>query len=133
MPEGNLKPFYSNDQPTLSNTDFHITLEAMAVSFYDWISAFAKANLFTTQARAIAFTSEGSSKAWPNYGAVAAAKAALEAIVRNAALEFAPLGLRVNAIQAGVTDTESLRLIPGSEQLVKQSQKTEPLRTFNHS
>ena len=119
---GNLKPFYDTDNKTLTTTDFHITLDAMAISLYDWVSAFAKANLFTPQdARVIAFTSEGSSRAWKNYGAVAAAKAALEAVVRNMALEFAPLGIKANAIQAGVTDTESLRRIPGSETLIEHA------------
>ncbi len=125
---GNLKPLYSEDGATLSNEDFKGTLDAMAVSYYDWVSAFAKAELFTPSARAIAFTSEGSSKAWPQYGAVAAAKAALEAISRGIALEFAPLGLTSNCIQAGVTDTESLRLIPGSEHMKEMAQQRNPYK-----
>ncbi len=124
--KGNLKPFFDRETQTLSNTDLHITLEAMAVSLYDWVSAFAKAELFSTQARVIAFTSEGSTKAWKNYGAVAAAKAALEAIIRNIALEFSTIGLTANAIQAGVTNTESLRLIPGSEKMKEYSKLRNP-------
>ena len=125
---GNLKPLYSEDGATLSNEDFKGTLDAMAVSYYDWVSAFAKAELFTPSARAIAFTSEGSSRAWPQYGAVAAAKAALESISRGIALEFAPLGLTSNCIQAGVTDTESLRLIPGNEQMKEMAQQRNPYK-----
>ena len=123
---GNLKPVYSEDGSVLSNDDFKLTLDAMAVSYYDWVSAFAKAELFTPSARAIAFTSEGSSRAWPQYGAVAAAKAALESISRSIALEFAPLGITSNCIQAGVTDTESLRMIPGSEEMKKKSLARNP-------
>jgi len=123
---GNLKPMYSVDDKTLSNEDFKLTIDAMAVNYYDWVSAFAKAELFTPQARAIAFTSEGSSRAWPQYGAVAAAKAALESISRGIALEFASLKITSNCIQAGVTDTESLRLIPGSDQMKEQSIKRNP-------
>ena len=125
---GNLKPLYSEDGATLSNEDFKGTLDAMAVSYYDWVSAFAKAELFTPSARAIAFTSEGSSRAWPQYGAVAAAKAALESISRGIALEFAPLGLTSNCIQAGVTDTESLRLIPGNEQMKEMALQRNPYK-----
>lgn len=123
---GNLKPMYTEDGISLSNEDFKLTLDAMAVSYYDWVSAFAKAKLFTHSARAIAFTSEGSSKAWPQYGAVAAAKAALECISRGIALEFAPTGLTSNCIQAGVTDTESLRLIPGNEQMKEMAIQRNP-------
>lgn len=125
---GNLKPMYTADGKSLSNEDFKLTLDAMAVSYYDWVSAFAKAGLFTSSARAIAFTSEGSSRAWPQYGAVAAAKAALESISRGIALEFAPLGITSNCIQAGVTDTESLRLIPGSDIMKEMAVKRNPYK-----
>ena len=125
--KGNLKPLYSETNSTLSSADFAITLEAMATSLYDWTSAFAKAKLFDTHPRVIAFTSEGSSRAWPQYAAVAAAKAALESIVRGIALEFAPLGIRANCIQAGVTDTQSLRMIPGSERMKEHAQQRNPL------
>jgi len=123
---GNLKPLYSTKDTVLSNDDFVRTLDAMAISLYDWVSAFAKANLFALDARVIAFTSEGSHKAWKQYGAVAAAKAALESITRNIALEFAPLAIKANCIQAGVTDTESLRLIPGSTVMIEKSIERNP-------
>ena len=125
---GNLKPMYTADGVSLGNEDFKLTLDAMAVSYYDWVSAFAKAELFTPSARAIAFTSEGSSRAWPQYGAVAAAKAALESISRGIALEFAPIGITSNCIQAGVTDTESLRLIPGSDKMKELARKRNPYK-----
>ena len=123
---GNLKPLHSNEGVVLSNDDFTRTIDAMGISVYDWVSAFAKANLFTQDARVIAFTSEGSHKAWKQYGAVAAAKAALESIIRGIALEFAPLKIKANCIQAGVTDTESLRLIPGSAVMIEKSIERNP-------
>jgi len=123
---GNLKPMYSEDQRVFSNEDFKLTIDAMAISLYDWVSAFAKAQLFANDARVIAFTSEGSSRAWHQYGAVAAAKAALESIVRGIALEFTPIGLKANCIQAGVTDTESLRLIPGSDVMKAETLRKNP-------
>ncbi len=129
---GNLKPMHSDTEKVLSNEDFKLTIDAMAVSYYDWVSAFAKAGFFSTSARAIAFTSEGSSRAWPQYGAVAAAKASLESISRGVALEFAPLGITSNCIQAGVTDTESLRLIPGSETMKEQSIVRNPYKRLTN-
>lgn len=115
--KGNLKPMISGEKPNLKNDDFHLTLDVMAISLYDWAKALFNENLFTSDARIISFTSEGNTKAWKNYAAVSAAKTALEAITRNIALEFASFGIRANCIQAGVTDTSSLRAIPGSDQI----------------
>ncbi|MFT3796284.1 enoyl-ACP reductase [Flavobacterium sp.] len=124
--KGNLKPM-AGENP-LSNDDFQVTLQAMALSLYDWTKAVYQTGLFAKDARVLSFTSEGSYKAWQNYGAVSTAKAALEAISRNIALEFAPYGIRANCIQAGVTDTRSLRMIPGSEKLIEYAQQRNPFK-----
>lgn len=104
-------------EPLLGNDDFRLTLEAMAISLYDWVQDLFQAGLFADDARVLAMTSEGSRRAWRQYGAVAAAKAALESIVRTLALEYASFGIRANALQAGVTRTPSLDLIPNSDHL----------------
>lgn len=126
--KGNLKPMIAENEPSLQNDDFHLTFEAMAVSLYDWTKDLFNSNLFSPDARVISFISEGNQKAWKNYAAVSAAKAALEAITRSIALEFAPYGIRANCVQAGITDTESFRMIPGSEQLKKLTQKRNPFK-----
>src|SRR5690606_10948866 len=113
--KGNLKPMFPVDKSSLGNSDFHHTLDAMAFTLYDWTRDLIKANLFADDVRIISFTSEGNNKALPSYGAVSAAKATLEAITRNMALEFAPLGIKANCIQAGGTDSASLQMITGSE------------------
>ena len=123
---GNVKPMFSETESTLSHLDFELTIDAMALSLYDWVSALAKAKLFSKDARVIAFTSEGSHKSWVHYGAVGAAKAALENITRGIALEFAPLEVKANCIQAGVTDTDSLRRIPGSALMKEKSIERNP-------
>ena len=119
--KGNLKPMISESTPTLQTDDFQLTIQAMGISLYDWTNAIFEARLFSDDARVISFTSEGNTKAWKNYAAVSAAKVTLEAITRNIALEYAPFGIRANCIQAGVTDTPSLRMIPGSEEIKKHS------------
>ena len=126
--KGNLKPMVSEDSPTLKNDDFNLTINAMAISLYDWTKEIFKAQLFAEDARIISFTSEGNTKAWKYYAAVSAAKVTLEAITRNIALEFAPFGIRANCIQAGVTDTASLRMIPGSEKIKAHSLKRNPFK-----
>jgi len=115
--KGNLKPMHSTDIPVLKNDDFHLTIENMALSLYDWVKGVFGANLFALDARIISFTSEGNTKAWKNYAAVSAAKVVLEALTRSIAQEFASEGIRANCIQAGVTDTFSFRVIPDSDKL----------------
>ena len=57
---------------------------------------------------------------------MSAAKATLESIVRSMALEFAPVGLRVNCVQAGITETRSFQMIPKSDKLKEQAKKRNP-------
>ncbi len=124
--KGNLKPMYSETERELEHQDFNITLDAMAISLYDWTKELVKCRLFSEDARIISFTSEGNSKAIPNYAAVSVAKAALEAITRNIALEFAPIGIKANCIQAGVVETASFKMIPGHEFIKKSALKRNP-------
>ncbi|MEJ2585435.1 MAG: SDR family oxidoreductase [Robiginitalea sp.] len=124
---GNLKPMAgSSNRETLTADDFAITGQAMAFNLYTWVRSLYREGLFGTEPRIIAFTSEGSKRVIPGYGAVAAAKAALEAIVRQIAVEFAGRGLRANCVQAGVTNTDSLRRIPDSDRLISVSLKRNP-------
>jgi enoyl-[acyl-carrier-protein] reductase (NADH) len=91
-----------------------------------WGRDLYRAGLLDRGSRLYAMTSEGSILAVPTYGAVSAAKAALEAHVRQLALELAPAGITVNAIRAGVTDTPALRRIPGWEKLVRAAMDRNP-------
>lgn len=124
--KGNLKPMFSKTEKALEHQDFQLTLEAMAISVYDWTFAIVKQNLFVDDARIVAFTSEGNTKVIPNYAAVSAAKVALEAIIRNIAVEFASVGIKANCIQAGVVDTTSLNRIPGSAKIKEFAIKRNP-------
>ncbi|MDN3644391.1 SDR family oxidoreductase [Lutimonas halocynthiae] len=124
--KGNLKPMAAEGSKALSVIDIDITIRAMATSLFDWFKLVFDHDLFAKDSRVISFTSEGSSKAMQNYGAVSAAKASLEAISRNIALEFAAFGVRSNCIQAGVTDTASLRMIPGSDKIKEHAVMRNP-------
>lgn len=126
--KGNLKPMQSNDGEVLSNSDFHLTIDAMGVSLYDWSRALIDRKMFAASARIVSFTSEGNTKAWPYYAAVSAAKATLEAITRNMAVEFAQLDITTNCIQAGAVDTPALHAIPGSDKYTAISLKKNPFK-----
>ncbi|MFS4447495.1 SDR family oxidoreductase [Maribacter sp. 2307UL18-2] len=119
--KGSLKPMQSESEATLNHQDFQITLNAMALSLYDWVKQLHTMNLFAPDTRIISFTSEGNTKAWPGYAAVSAAKVTLEALSRNIALEFAPYGIKANCIQAGTTVTNAFTMIPGHEELRKSA------------
>ena len=125
---GNLKPLWGDGAERLSKADFAQTLEAMGTSLYDWGSRLLEEEMFSENARIISFTSEGNSRVLEKYGAVSASKALLESISRQMALEYASLGINVNCIQAGVTDTRSMRLIPGSEKLKEIALRRNPKR-----
>ncbi|WP_291966431.1 SDR family oxidoreductase [Maribacter sp.] len=124
--KGTLKPMYSRSEASLSDTDFRITFNAMALSLYDWTKALVTADLFAEDTRIVSFTSEGNTKALPNYSAVSVAKVALEALTRSIALEFAPIGIKANCIQAGITMTKSLSMIPGFEKIKENALKRNP-------
>lgn len=60
----------------------------------------------------VAISSQGSVRHVPNYGALGPAKAALEAVVRELAVEYGPRGVRVNAVRAGLVESEVLDHLP---------------------
>lgn len=124
--KGALKSMTSDN--SLSNEDLNITMNAMAFSLYDWTKALHQNNLLETDARILAFTSEGNTKPIPNYGAVSAAKVALESISRQIAIEFAPFEIRSNCIQAGVTQTKSFQMIPNHENISAFATKRNPYK-----
>lgn len=76
------------------------------------------APLMPPGARILAMSSLGASRAIPGYGFVGASKAALESLVRTLAQELGPRGVRVNAVSAGVVDTDALRAFPNRAQLL---------------
>lgn len=124
---GNLRPLVSSrERGALEAEDFARTVHAMGTSLVDWVQRLHAEGLFAPDARVFGLTSEGNTVAWEGYAAVGAAKAALESVARAIAVEFAPHGIRANVIQAGVTDTPALRLIPGAERLMEVSRRRNP-------
>jgi len=109
-------PEYNNTN-FLEEEDFSRTIHAMGSNIVEWVQDIFNRNLFAEDARVLSLTSEGNSIAWKGYAAVAAAKAVLESVSRAMAVEFAPYGIRTNVIQAGVSDTAALRVIPGCQRI----------------
>lgn len=110
----------------LDEDDFARTIHAMGTSLLGWVQDLLARGLFASDARVLGLTSEGNEVAWKGYAAVAAAKVALESVSRAIAVEMAPYGIRSNIVQAGVTDTPALRLIPGSAHLKAAARRRNP-------
>ena len=122
---GALKPLAGAEE-VASRKQLESTADVMGHSLVYWVQDCLRAGLFDWGGRIFAMTSAGGAKAVPNYGPVGAAKAILEAHIRQLAIELAPAGITANAILAGVTDTPALRQIPGHEEIVKVARQRNP-------
>lgn len=113
-------------RPALETEDKH----------FDWtLAANARALLSLARAAApamkpgssiVAVSSLGSARVLENYALVGASKAALEALVRYLAVELAPRGIRVNAVSAGLVETDALDVFPNREQMLASSLERTP-------
>lgn len=125
---GALKSLVAGNDGVLSKAQIEMTMDVMANSLVYWTHDLAREGAFTPNARIYAMTSAGSSRVWPAYGAVSAAKASLESYIRQIALELAPKGVTANAILAGVTDTPALRKIPGNDHMIQTATNRNPFK-----
>jgi enoyl-[acyl-carrier protein] reductase III len=124
---GSLKA-YAADTPDeeINQKQVEMTLDVMANSLVYWVQDLRRAGLIGKGSRIYGLTSSGGSRAWPFYGAVSAAKAALEAHIRQFAFEMGKEGVRANSICAGVTVTPALKKIPENENLISEATKRNP-------
>ena len=126
---GALKRFIEeNSGDAINSTQMDLTLDVMAHSLVYWTQDLLEAGFIGPRTRIFAMTSSGGERVLPFYGAVSAAKAALESHVRQLAVELLPHGVSVNALRAGVTDTPAMRKIPGAEALLEKVQRKNPGR-----
>jgi enoyl-[acyl-carrier protein] reductase III len=122
---GALKPLIGAEDAA-SKRQIEVTADVMGHSLVYWVNDLVMNQLMGAGGRIYAMTSEGGGKAIPQYGPVSAAKAILEAHIRQLALELAPFRITANAIMAGVTDTPALRKIAGHEKLVAFAKARNP-------
>ncbi|MBK6849942.1 MAG: SDR family oxidoreductase [Proteobacteria bacterium] len=124
---GALKPLVADDaKERIDPPALEMTLDVMANSLVYWTQELVGRNLMRAGGRVFAMTSAGSIQIWKSYGAVSAAKCALESHCRQLAVELAPHGITANALMAGVTDTPALRKIPGHEHMIRNAEARNP-------
>jgi enoyl-[acyl-carrier protein] reductase III len=113
-------------RPALQSEDKH----------FDWtVSANVRALLSLARAAVpqmpagasiVAISSLGSVRVLENYALVGTSKAALEALVRYLAVELAPREIRVNAVSAGVVQTDALEYFPNREEMLSWADSRTP-------
>ncbi len=124
---GTLKPFVTKKaEDAVNQAQMEMTIDVMANSIVYWTQGLISRNLLKKGGRIFGMTSSGGHTVLPNYGAVSAAKAALESHIRQLAMELGPLEITVNAILAGVTDTPALRKIPDSQNMLEIARHKNP-------
>jgi NAD(P)-dependent dehydrogenase (short-subunit alcohol dehydrogenase family) len=124
---GTLKAFVgANAAERTTKAQLEMTLDVMAHSLVYWVQDLHARGLVGDGTRIFAMTSSGGTRVMPFYGAVSAAKAALESHVRQLALELGREGVAVNAIRAGVTDTPAVRKIPIADMLLAEAERRNP-------
>lgn len=124
---GTLRAFIPKEGETgLTKAQLEMTLDVMANSLVYWTQDLVKRGMLINKGRVFAMTSSGGHTAIPYYGAVSAAKAALESHVRQLSVELGSREIGVNAIMAGVTDTPALRKIPGNVEMIDVAIRKNP-------
>ena len=124
---GTLRPYVGPKmEDSMTQAQMEMTLDVMANSLVYWTQGAFFAGLMKRGGRIFAMTSSGGHSTLPNYGAVSAAKAALESHIRQLAMELGPHGITANAILAGVTDTPALRKIPGAGRMLEIAKAKNP-------
>jgi len=124
---GTLKPFIAKKQENILNqSQMEMTIDVMANSIVYWVQGLMIRSLMREGGRIFGMTSSGGHTVLPNYGAISAAKAALESHIRQLAMELGPYGITANSIMAGVTDTPALRKIPGATHMLQIARVKNP-------
>jgi enoyl-[acyl-carrier protein] reductase III len=124
---GTLKPFIAkNPDDAITQAQMEMTVDVMAHSLVYWTQGLIHRGLMKRGGRIFGMTSSGGHSVLPAYGAVSAAKSALESHIRQLSMELGPLGITANAVMAGVTDTPALRKIPGATEMLRIARAKNP-------
>lgn len=114
---GVLKPF-----DKIRTAQWDLTMESSLRPF--WL--LTKLCPLANGATVVGLSSMGSSRHVPGYAAMGAAKAGMEALTRQLAVELAPRA-RVNTVCGGLVRTDALRYFPEGEKMVELASRHTPL------
>lgn len=116
---GALKP-----HDKMRSNQWDLTLESSLRPF--WL--LTKMVNLSEGAAVIGLSSLGSRRFTPGYAAMGAAKAGMEALTRQLAVELSPQKIRVNTVCGGLIETETLSYFPNREEMVSFAVEHTPLK-----
>ena len=124
---GTLKPYIADNPADMqTQANIEMTMDVMANSVVYWTQGAFLRKLLGRGTRVFGMTSSGGRTQIPFYGAVSAAKAALESHLRQLNMELGAFGISCMPIMAGVTDTPALRKIPGNAKMIHTAKSKNP-------
>lgn len=124
---GAIKPLFAkNPEDACNKKQIAMTMDVMANSLVYWVQDLFVNDLLVANSRIFGLSSIGSTRAMTNYGAISAAKCALEAYIRQIAIELAPYKITANTILAGMTDTPASNKIPGFAGMLAHAKEHNP-------
>ena len=115
---GALKP-----HEKLRTSHWDLTLESSLRPF--WL--LSKLAPLAEGASVIGLSSMGSQRYIPGYAAMGAAKAGIEALTRQLAVELAPQKIRVNTVCGGLIRTDAIQYFPEGEEMLVLADQLTPL------
>ena len=119
---------FFGDKP-VNQKQMDMTIHVMGNSLLYWTQKLFEADLLGKGSRILGLTSEGNYIAMEGYGPVSAAKAVMEAIIRQVGWELGQYGITANSVQAGVTPTRALTKITDRwEEWIDYTKKRNPMR-----
>jgi enoyl-[acyl-carrier protein] reductase III len=114
------------DAMKLDSRSWELSMHTNARAFIQCVQ-FAS-EMMPSGGRIIALSSLGSTRYIPGYAAIGASKAALENMVRYAAIELAEKGLTVNCVSGGFIDTNALKVFPNYDELLQRVKERTPFK-----
>lgn len=111
----------------LSLDEWRGTLEINATSAFIALKAVVTKMMRRKRGSVVLFSTVAAQTGLQNHEAIAAAKAAVEGLVRSAAISYARYGIRVNAVAPALTRTELSRSLWSNEATLEASVAMHPL------
>lgn len=122
---GVLKPVAEQE---LKGWEWTLNINARSILF----GAQAAARYMTQRGwgRVIGISSFGSRRVLAEYSMVGVSKAAIEALIRYLAVEYAPYGIVCNTVSPGVVETDALNFFPSKEAILSEGLRRTPAGRF---
>ena len=111
----------------LSLDDWRATLEINATSAFIVVKSVVTKMMRRRRGSVVLFSTVAARTGLQNHEAIAAAKSAVEGLVRSAAISYSRYGVRFNAVAPGLTETELSRSLWSNEAMLKASTAMHPL------